>query len=214
MNFFRLSIFLFIFGISMNFLQLESKTQVLDLAFGRFLILEFDQNIISDIYLTDTKLVKFYKLAKSLSSFNEKNILIVHALNYSGELDVLFDLESESERFKIKLNKKLNSENQLLENSSVIKFRKLKLNPGALLKIQTDSYFRENILGSRADSMVLKALHGLVSDKFMQVILLEMADAEFEADLIIPTERAIYYIPVEVKKGGSTYEKYKEINLD
>ena len=176
MNFFRLSIFLFIFGISMNFLQLESKTQVLDLAFGRFLILEFDQNIISDIYLTDTKLVKFYKLAKSLSSFN--------------------------------------SENQLLENSSVIKFRKLKLNPGALLKIQTDSYFRENILGSRADSMVLKDLHGLVSDKFMQVILLEMADAEFEADLIIPTERAIYYIPVEVKKGGSTYEKYKEINLD
>ena len=41
-----------------------------------------------------------------------------------------------------------------------------------------------------------------------------MADAELEADLIIPSERAIYYIPVEVKKGGSTYEKYKEINLD
>lgn len=193
----------------------------LKLAFARALLIEFDQIIEPNIFISKSDLVETFIISKPKSYFH-KNILAIFAKATNEDLEILVDAEKKSYLLKLSLTESEHSEDiSFVKNSSVKKLDKKFFKAGSIIPVKTSSFFWDYILNSNPDLVSLERVYDLESEKFFKSIILKASNKKIndEGDLILGTEKYIYKIPFQVmkasdKKGNDSYAITENIYLD
>ena len=192
-----------------------------DLAYGRVFLIEFNESLNSNFFISKPDLVETFLISK-VNDYADKNILAICAKQDKGDLEIFIDLDKNSYRFKVSLTKSTQSEDiSFLEETNIIYEDKKVFEKSSVVPLKTNSMFWDMILCSNPDLIQLERLYGIEHKKFFKSLMLKVSEKkDFNyGDLIVSTGKSIYKIPFEVKelskkKEKKSYEFTKSIYLD
>lgn len=207
---------------------LKNHSPELCLSYGRILLISLDSLKIGTFLVSDESLVKVYKLNTS--------VLALQALSNKGTAELIINTKQGLLRFDLSIGKTHsadfslvernksyqpeiddNAEIRIMSRSQSYQVKTLAsrvVSENSLLTVKLNSRIAGLILASNAALLEFKHLVNSQDEQFLKIFLLKIKNTVGITDIVVPAEKVVYKVTLEVNTAAALRSEINEIFLD
>jgi hypothetical protein len=189
-----------------NISTLKNHSSELYLSHGRILLISLDSLKIGTFLISDESLVQVYKLNKS--------VLAVQALDDQGTAELIINTKQGLVHFNLNIGKSHSADFSLLERNRSQQPEINTVSVNSLITIKLNSRIKGSVLASNSALLELKHLVNSQDDQFLRIFLLKIKNTVGITDIVVPAEKVVYKVTLEVNTAAALRSEINEIFLD